>query len=97
MRRLGQLSYTHEYATGEFGRKLRAWAVTAGGVSGDPASTHFNDQGRRYASGNLRPGHIERTTAQASTEAWARWVLSAGRPAGARGCRWCGRCCRSSR
>ncbi|XVR82698.1 penicillin acylase family protein [Kribbella sp. CA-294648] len=54
----------------EFGHKLRAWAVTAGGVSGDSTSPHFNDQAKRYASGNLRPvyfypedlkGHIERT------------------------------------
>jgi len=54
----------------EFGPRLRAWAVTAGGESGDPASPHFNDQAERYASGNLRPvyfyredlaGHIERS------------------------------------
>ncbi len=53
----------------EFGPTLRAWAVTAGGESGDPASKHFRDQAERYASGNLRPvyfypaqleGHIER-------------------------------------
>jgi acyl-homoserine-lactone acylase len=53
----------------EFGPKLKAWAVTAGGESGDPASPHFNDQAQRYADGNLRPvwfypedlkGHIER-------------------------------------
>jgi acyl-homoserine-lactone acylase len=54
----------------EFGPRLRAWAVTAGGESGDPASRHFNDQAGRYASGDLRPvyfyqadlaGHVERT------------------------------------
>lgn len=48
---------------------MRARAVTAGGESGDPASPHFNDQARRYASGGLRDvyfhpdqlkGHIER-------------------------------------
>jgi acyl-homoserine-lactone acylase len=53
----------------EFGPKVRAWAVTAGGGSGNPASPHFNDQTERYASGNLRPvyfypeelkGHVER-------------------------------------
>ncbi|MFD4699076.1 penicillin acylase family protein [Streptomyces niveus] len=53
----------------EFGPRLRAWAVTAGGVSGHPDSPHFNDQAERYASGNLRPvyfypedlrGHVER-------------------------------------
>ncbi|HEY6853253.1 MAG TPA: penicillin acylase family protein, partial [Gemmatimonadales bacterium] len=53
----------------EFGDRVRAWAVTAGGESGDPHSPHFNDQAARYAAGNLRPvyfyrsqltGHIER-------------------------------------
>jgi acyl-homoserine-lactone acylase len=38
----------------EFGKRLRARAVTAGGESGDPRSPHFNDQAERYASGNLR-------------------------------------------
>jgi acyl-homoserine-lactone acylase len=54
----------------EFGPKLRAWAVTAGGESGHPDSPHFNDEAERYASGNLRPvyfypddlkGHVERS------------------------------------
>jgi len=53
----------------EFGKKVRARAVTAGGESGDPASKHFNDQAERYAAGNLREvyfypsqltGHTER-------------------------------------
>jgi acyl-homoserine-lactone acylase len=53
----------------EFGPRLKAWAVTAGGESGNPASPHFNDQAQRYADGNLRPvyfysqdltGHVER-------------------------------------
>jgi len=53
----------------QFGPRVRAWAVSAGGESGDPASRHFNDQARRYAEGDLRPvyfhpdelaGHIER-------------------------------------
>ena len=39
----------------EFGPKVRAWAVTAGGESGDPASPHFSDQAERYAGGALRP------------------------------------------
>ncbi len=38
----------------EFGPKVRAIAVTAGGESGNPASKHFNDQAQRYATGNLR-------------------------------------------
>jgi acyl-homoserine-lactone acylase len=53
----------------EFGPRLRALAVTAGGESGDPKSPHFNDQAERYATGNMRPvyfypedlrGHTER-------------------------------------
>jgi acyl-homoserine-lactone acylase len=53
----------------EFGPRVRARAVTAGGESGDPASPHFRDEIGRYASGNLRDvyfypeqlkGHIER-------------------------------------
>jgi acyl-homoserine-lactone acylase len=38
----------------EFGEKVSARAVTAGGQSGDPKSPHFNDQATRYASGHLR-------------------------------------------
>jgi len=53
----------------EFGKRVRARAVTAGGESGNPASPHFNDEAERYASGNLREvyfypdqlkGHTER-------------------------------------
>ena len=48
---------------------VRARAVTAGGESGNPASSHFDDEAQRYASGNLREvyfypgqlkGHTER-------------------------------------
>jgi len=53
----------------EFGPKVRAFAVTAGGESGDPKSPHFDDQAQRYTLGNLREvyfypdqlvGHSER-------------------------------------
>ncbi|WP_271299082.1 penicillin acylase family protein [Sphingomonas sp. CV7422] len=53
----------------EFGPRVRAMAVMAGGQSGDPASPHFADQIDRYATGRLRPvyfypdelsGHVER-------------------------------------
>jgi acyl-homoserine lactone acylase PvdQ len=53
----------------EFGDKIHAKAVTAGGESGNPSSPHFNDQAKRYTTGDLREvyfyrsdlkGHIER-------------------------------------
>jgi len=53
----------------EFGDRIRARAIAAGGESGDPSSPHFNDEAERYATGNLREvyfykdqlkGHIER-------------------------------------
>ena len=37
-----------------FGDSVRAFAVTAGGLSSDPESAHFNDQAQRYADGDLR-------------------------------------------
>ena len=39
----------------EFGDRVRALAVTAGGESGDPSSPHFDDQAQLYADGDLRP------------------------------------------
>jgi acyl-homoserine-lactone acylase len=54
----------------EFGDKVHARAITAGGESGDPSSKHFNDEAERYTTGNLRTvyfwpeerqGHVERT------------------------------------
>ncbi len=39
----------------EFGPRLRAVAISAGGSSGDPASPHFNDQAPLYPGGQLRP------------------------------------------
>lgn len=53
----------------EFGDRVHARAVTAGGESGDPKSKHFDDQAERYAAGDLREvyfypdqlvGHTER-------------------------------------
>jgi acyl-homoserine-lactone acylase len=38
----------------EFGPRLRAKSVLAGGVSGDPASRHFNDQAELYAQGRFK-------------------------------------------
>jgi acyl-homoserine-lactone acylase len=54
----------------EFGLRVRARAVTAGGESGHPTSPHFADEVSRYASGNFRDvyfypdqltGHTERS------------------------------------
>lgn len=53
----------------EFGDKVRARAITAGGESGHADSPHFNDEAERYTTGNLRAvyfwpddlkGHTER-------------------------------------
>jgi acyl-homoserine lactone acylase PvdQ len=53
----------------EFGDKVHARAVTAGGESGQPGSPHFKDQVERYSTGDLREvyfypeqlkGHTER-------------------------------------
>ena len=53
----------------EFGDRVSAKAVSAGGENGDPKSKHFNDQAERYSTGNLRDvyfypaqltGHTER-------------------------------------
>ena len=38
----------------EFGDKVRARAVTAGGESGHPGSRHFDDEALRYTTGDLR-------------------------------------------
>jgi acyl-homoserine-lactone acylase len=54
----------------EFGDKVSARAITAGGESGQADSPHFNDEAERYTTGNLRAvyfwpddlkGHIERS------------------------------------
>ncbi|MGI4733143.1 MAG: penicillin acylase family protein [Janthinobacterium lividum] len=53
----------------EFGPRVTAVAVTAGGESGHPGAPHFADEAGRYAGGDLRrvyfyddelPGHVER-------------------------------------
>ncbi len=38
----------------EFGERVHALAVTAGGESGKPVSPHFNDEAKRYSTGELR-------------------------------------------
>jgi acyl-homoserine-lactone acylase len=52
----------------EFGDKVRAMAVTAGGESGDPKSQHFNDEAQRYATGNLREVYFYRSQLSGHTE-----------------------------
>jgi len=52
----------------EFGEKVRAKAVTAGGESGSPASPHFNDEAARYATGNLREVYFYREQLNGHTE-----------------------------
>ena len=63
-------SGTSFVAVVEFGPRVRARAVTAGGASSSPLSRHFTDQAPGYLSGDLRPvyvwpdeikGHVERT------------------------------------
>jgi acyl-homoserine lactone acylase PvdQ len=45
----------------EFGDKVHAKAVTAGGESGNPSSPHFNDQAKRYSTGDLRDVYFYRS------------------------------------
>ncbi len=52
----------------EFGDKVRARAVTAGGESGDPKSPHFRDEAERYATGNLREVYFYRDQLKGHTE-----------------------------
>jgi acyl-homoserine-lactone acylase len=60
----------------EFGDKVSARAITAGGESGHMDSPHFNDEAERYTTGNLRTvyfwpeqlkGHTERVYHPGST------------------------------
>ena len=52
----------------EFGDSVRARAITAGGESGAPRSTHFNDEAERYAAGNLRDVYFYRSQLVGHTE-----------------------------
>jgi acyl-homoserine lactone acylase PvdQ len=52
----------------EFGPKVQAKAVTAGGESGDVASPHFNDQAKRYSTGDLRDVYYYRSDLQGHTK-----------------------------
>jgi len=52
----------------EFGKRVRARAVTAGGESGDPKSRHFDDEAVRYSTGNLRDVYFYRSQLKGHTE-----------------------------
>jgi acyl-homoserine lactone acylase PvdQ len=52
----------------EFGKTVRARAVTAGGESGNPVSPHFNDQAKRYSTGDLREVYFYRAQLKGHTE-----------------------------
>jgi acyl-homoserine-lactone acylase len=38
----------------EFGPRVRAKSILAGGESGDPASKHFSDQAEMYSRGQFK-------------------------------------------
>jgi acyl-homoserine-lactone acylase len=52
----------------EFGDRVKARAVMAGGQSGDIKSKHFKDQIERYAAGNLREVYFYKEQLQGHTE-----------------------------
>jgi acyl-homoserine lactone acylase PvdQ len=52
----------------EFGDRVRARAVTAGGESGHTGSPHFNDEARRYSTGDLREVYFYRDQLKGHTE-----------------------------
>src|SRR5262249_16428728 len=52
----------------EFGKTLRAKAVTAGGASGDTSSPHFNDPAKPYWGGELRDVYFYRRQLKGHTE-----------------------------
>jgi acyl-homoserine-lactone acylase len=52
----------------EFGDRVQAKAVTAGGESGDVKSPHFNDEAKRYSTGDLRDVYFYREQLEGHTE-----------------------------
>ena len=52
----------------EFGPRVRAKTLLAGGVSGDPASPHFNDQAERYAAGKFKDAWFYREDIEKNAE-----------------------------
>ena len=52
----------------EFGKKVSAKAITAGGESGNPKSPHLNDQAQRYSKGELREVYFYPTQLKGKTK-----------------------------
>jgi acyl-homoserine-lactone acylase len=52
----------------EFGEKVHAKAVTAGGESGNPRSPHFDDEAKRYSTGDLREIYYYRPDLKGHTQ-----------------------------
>ena len=52
----------------ELGKSVRAKAVTAGGESGNPSSPHFDDEAKRYSTGDLREVYFYRSQLRGHTE-----------------------------
>jgi acyl-homoserine lactone acylase PvdQ len=52
----------------EFGEKLKAKSILAGGQSGDPSSAHFYDQAQRYADANFKEVAFYREDVEARAE-----------------------------
>ena len=65
-------SFVAVVAFGEDGPE--AWMVTAGGISNDPASPHFDDQADNHVSGDLQ--RVPLSDAEIAAEATARYRVS---------------------
>jgi acyl-homoserine-lactone acylase len=52
----------------EFGKQVKAKAVTAGGESGHAGTPHFNDQAKRYSTGELREVYFYKAQLKGHTE-----------------------------
>jgi len=52
----------------EFGERLRARAITVGGLNNDPDSPHFDDQAQMYADGEFRDVLFYREDIEANLE-----------------------------
>ncbi|MEO6406513.1 MAG: penicillin acylase family protein [Ferruginibacter sp.] len=52
----------------EFGKKLKARSIVAGGQSFDPASKHFNDQAEMFINGKLKDVHFYKEDVEKNKE-----------------------------